>query len=151
MNDHFDMSNFEPTKPYYEPWFAAIKSVVGKMKDEVPRNPLAEFVGLRPKMYSFEAVKIKPDGSTERSDKYRAKGIQRAAAERFLKQQYLDHMHNRTENYVLNRRLGCRLHPIYCMEVSHPYPTDQNFACHDPFHRMSAPVQTCHDPFFDMA
>ena len=49
MKDHFDLSNYEPTKPYYEPRFAANKAVVGKMKDEVAGNPIAEFVGLRPK------------------------------------------------------------------------------------------------------
>ena len=87
MKDHFDLSNYEPTNPYYEPGFATNKAVVGKMKDEVAGNPIAEFVGLRPKMDSFEAVKINPDGTKERYDKYRAKGIQRAAAERFLHQQ----------------------------------------------------------------
>ena len=35
MKDHFDLSHFEPTNPYYEPGFAANKAVVGKMKDEV--------------------------------------------------------------------------------------------------------------------
>ena len=49
MKDHFDMSNIEPSNPYYEPGFAANKAVMGKMKDEVAENPIAEFVGLRPK------------------------------------------------------------------------------------------------------
>ena len=79
-------------------------------------------------MNSFEAVKINPDGTTDGYYKHRAKGIQRAAAERFLHQQYLDQLHNPTENYALKRRLVCRLHQIYGIEVSHPAPTDQNFA-----------------------
>ena len=115
MKDHFDMSNFETTNPYYEPGFAAKKAVVEKMKDEVAGNPIAEFVRLRPKMYLYEAVKVNPDGTTERYDKHRAKGIQREAAERFLHQQYLDQLHNPTENYALNRRLGSRLHQIYAI------------------------------------
>ena len=49
MKDHFDLSNFEPTNPYYEPRFAANKAVVGKMKDEVAGNTIAEFVELPPK------------------------------------------------------------------------------------------------------
>ena len=68
------------------------------MKDEVAGNLIAVFVGLRPKIYSFEAVKINPDGTTEPYDKHRAKGIHRAAAERFLHQQYLDQLQNPTEN-----------------------------------------------------
>ena len=48
------------------------------MKDEVAGCPIAEFVGLRPKMYSFEAVRTNPDGATERFDKHRVKGIKRA-------------------------------------------------------------------------
>ena len=87
------------------------------MKDEVAGNPIAEFVGLRPKMYSFETVKVNPDGTTERYDKHRAKGIQRAAAERFLHQHYLDQLLNPTENYAPNPRLGCRLRHIYDIEV----------------------------------
>ena len=96
MKEHFDMSNFEPTNPYYEPGFAANKPVLGKMKYEVGANPIDELVGLRPKMYSFEAVKVNPDGTTQRYEKHRAKGIQRAAAERFLHQQYLDQLNKPT-------------------------------------------------------
>ena len=81
MKEYFDMSNFEPTNPYYQPGFAPNKAVVGKMTDQVAGNPIAELVGLRPKMYSFEAVKTNPDGTTEPYNKHRAKGIQRAAAE----------------------------------------------------------------------
>ena len=49
MKDHFNLSKFERTNRYYEPGFAATKALVGKMKDEVAGNPIAEFVGLRPK------------------------------------------------------------------------------------------------------
>ena len=103
MKEHFDMSNFEPTKPYYEPRFAANKAVLVTMKDEVAGNPIAEFVGLRPKMYSFEAVMINPDGTPQRYDKHREKEIQRAAAERFLHQEYLAQLDNPTVTYALNR------------------------------------------------
>ena len=119
---------------------------MGKMKDEVAAKPIAEFLGLRPKIYTFEAVKFNPDGTTERYDKHRAKGFQRAAAERHVHQQYLDQRHYPTENYALNRRLACRFHQIYGIEVSHTSPTDQNFACHDPFPCMPSSVPSCHGP-----
>ena len=34
------------------------------MKDEVDGSPIAEFLGLRPKMYSFEAVRTNLDRTT---------------------------------------------------------------------------------------
>ena len=97
---------------------------MGKRKDEVAGCPIAEVVELGSKMYSFEAVRNNPDGTSDRFDKHREE-IQRAAAENFLHQQYLDQHHNPTDNYALNRRLGCRVHQIYGIEVSHPSPTDK--------------------------
>ena len=76
----YDLSNFKPTNPYYQPDFAANKAVVAKMKDETAGDPIVEFVGLCPKMYSFEGVHITGDGY-ERFEKHCAKGIQRGAAE----------------------------------------------------------------------
>ena len=61
-----DLSNFKPTNPYYQPDFVANKVVLGKMKDETAGDHIVEFVGLRPKMYSFEGVHINADGSRER-------------------------------------------------------------------------------------
>ena len=144
MKEHFDMSHFEATNPYYEPGFAADKAVVGKMKDEVAACQIAEFVRLRLRMYSFDAVRTNPDRTKERLEKQRAKGIQRAAAERFLYQQYLGQLHNPTENNALNRRLGSRRHQIYCIEVSAPTPhvTDQTLTCNHPFLNMPSAVPT---------
>ena len=117
MKQHFDLSNFDPSNPYYQPDFGANTDVVVKKKDEASGNPISEFVGLRPKMYSFEMVCKKPDGTLETVGKHRAKGIQRSRVARFNHQQYLDQLRNPTENYAINRRLGSRLHQIYGMEV----------------------------------
>ena len=149
------------------------------MKDEASGNPISEFVGLRPKMYSFEMVCKKPDGTLETVGKHRAKGIQRSGVARFDHRQYLEQLRNPTENYAINRRLGSRLHQIYGMEViftsiiksfTHPSPTHSNhlipphniywfitshltahiLACHHPFLVMSAQIRTCHCPFLNM-
>ena len=117
MKQHFDLSNINPSKPYYQHYFGANKAVLGKMKCEARGNPISDFVGLRPKMYSFEMVCKKPDGTLETVGKHRAKGIQRSRVARFNHQQYLDQIRNPTENYAINRRLGSRLHQIYGMEV----------------------------------
>ena len=113
----FDMSNFDVTNPYYKPEFQDNKAVVGLMKDEAAGYPIVEFVGLRPKMYSFKAAKVKPDGTLDFFDKHRAKGLQRAPAAKITHDQYLAQLIHPEENYVLNRRLGSRLHKIYGIEV----------------------------------
>ena len=111
------MSNFDTANKYYKPEFQRNKAEVGLMKDEAAGNAITEFVGLRPKMYSYQTVKVKPDGTTETSEKHRAKGIQRVAAPKLTHQQYLAQLERPEENFVVNRRLGSRLHKIYGIEV----------------------------------
>ena len=64
----FDMSNFELSNPYYKPEFQDNKAVVVLIIDEAAGNPIVEFVGLRPKMYSFQAVNVAADGSFDYFD-----------------------------------------------------------------------------------
>ena len=113
----FDMSYFEITNPFYKPEFQDNKAVVGLMKDEVAGNPIIEFVGLRPKMYSFQGMKVKAEGRIEYFDKYRAKGLQRVSAAKFTHTQYLEQLEHPDENFVIKRLLGSRLHKIYGIEV----------------------------------
>ena len=115
--EEYDMSNYDPANRYYKPEFQRNKAEVGLMKDEAGGNPITEFVGLRPKMYSYQSVKLKPDGTTETSDKHRAKGIQRVAASKLTHAQYLAQLDRPEENFIVNRRLGSRLHKIYGIEV----------------------------------
>ena len=118
--EHFDMSNFDPAGPNYSPDMQQNKARVGMMKEECGGQPITEFVGLRPKMYSFKYLKRLPDGSYENSEKHRAKGIQRVAAARLQHDLYREQLNHPEENYVLNRRLGSRLHQIYGIEVEFP-------------------------------
>ena len=46
----YDTSDYPPDHPLYS---NANKKVLGKMKDECAGRPIAEYVGLRPKMYSI--------------------------------------------------------------------------------------------------
>ena len=48
--DKFDFSGYKETSDFYD---LKNKKVIGKMKDETAGVPIAEFVGLRSKMYSF--------------------------------------------------------------------------------------------------
>ena len=75
---HLNLSNLDHFYPYYQAEFGPNNPVVGKMKDEASSNPSSEFVGLRPKMDSFEMVGKKPDESLETVRKQRAKCIGRS-------------------------------------------------------------------------
>ena len=113
----YDLSNYEASHRIYKPDFSNNKAQVGLMKDEVGGSIITEFVGLRPKMYSFQAAKIGADGSLSYYDKHRAKGIQRVVAAKFTHEEYKRQLEFPAENYVVNRRLGSRLHEIYGIEV----------------------------------
>ena len=116
----YDLSNYPATHPKYNADFVLNRAKVGLMKDEAAGSIITEFVGLRPKMYSFEIAQTKADGTVETVNKHRAKGIQRAAADKFIHQQYKAQLEHPEENYVANRRLGSRLHRIYGIEVHIP-------------------------------
>ena len=59
------------------------------MKDEVCGDPILEFVGLRPKMYSFLTVKDADEPTARVEEKHRAKGIARDASKLLLHQDFL--------------------------------------------------------------
>ena len=62
------------------------KKVLGKMKDEVNGFALHEFVGLRPKLYSFSPSFVDTDGK-EKSKKV-AKGVNHHITKQYLKHKY---------------------------------------------------------------
>ena len=66
--------------------------MIGKFKDEANGKPITEFVGLRPKMYSFL---IDDKGNT--TEKIRAKEIKRGASPEILHQQYVDQLQRHAE------------------------------------------------------
>ena len=121
MKEHFDLAEYPKTSCFYDP---QNNKVVGKMKDEVKGQPILEFVGLRPKMYSFLVATVKDEGDIEVSCKHRCKGIARAAAELLKHEDYKRQLDTPVENYVVNRRLGSELHQLYGIAVRLPPPTE---------------------------
>ena len=107
--DFFDFSGYPRTHPNYD---NTNNKEIGKMKDEANGEPIVEFVGLRPKMYSYTVL-------TDHGivDKHRAKGIQAAASKNLHHQEYLDQLHTPSENYITNRRIACKLHQLHTIEV----------------------------------
>jgi hypothetical protein len=108
--DRFDLSDY-PKDFYYD---STNNKVIGKFKDETNSKPLLEFVGLRPKMYSF--LTISDTLHSETSEKMRAKGIQRAAMKRLRHADFLKQLHDPIENSLTNRRIGTKLHKIFTYE-----------------------------------
>ena len=86
--------------------------MIGKFKDEANGKLITEFVGLRPKMYSFL---IDDKGHT--TEKHRAKGIKRGASREIRHQEYVDQLQRPVENFLPNDRIGSTLHKIYTIEV----------------------------------
>jgi len=110
--DKFDLSDYPRDSPYYDPTNA---KVIGKFKDEAGGKSIIEFVGLRPKMYSFTVA----DGAGAAPvEKIRAKGIQRAACKELRHADYLRQLHEPRENMLVNRRIGSRLHRVYTYEFN---------------------------------
>ena len=104
--EQFDYSDYEKTGKYFDP---TNRNVIGKFKCETNGNPIVEFVGLRPKMYSY-LYQEKADPSSVIKEKHRVKGIS-AAASRSLKHfDYKDQLEHPHENYLTNKRLGSKLH-----------------------------------------
>ena len=49
IKDEYDCSDYPKDHPLYD---ETNKKVIGKMKDECAGTPIAEYIGLRPKLYS---------------------------------------------------------------------------------------------------
>ena len=73
--------------------------VVGKMKDEAAGKIITEFVGLRPKMYSYlKLVDSEANPIPLFQEEKRAKGVQRSAAERLQHSNFLAQLREPVEN-----------------------------------------------------
>ena len=109
--------------------------VIGKFKDETKGEPIIEFIGLRPKMYSFLTMSM-VNAQPELHEKHRAKGIQSAASARLRHEQYRQQLDLPYENYITNRRIGSAGHQIFAIETkkrglcamdNKRYITDDNY------------------------
>ena len=109
----FDYSDYPEKSEYFN---ETNKKVIGKFKCESRGNPIEEFVGLRPKMYSY-VFDDKCGDKPKRVEKHRAKGIAKAAARALTHAQYKAQLDLPQENFVTNRRLGSQLHKIYAIKV----------------------------------
>ena len=91
--------------------------VLGKLKDETNGNAIVEFVGLRPKMYSYSICEAQSSCSEPLplniKTKQTAKGISRSAKRTIKHEDYLSIYNEGALCSVTNHRLESRLHQIY--------------------------------------
>ena len=90
---------------------------MGYFKDETKGNPIFEFVGLRPKMYSFTVCdKSEPipgvNYSMDMRHKAVAKGVERSQIKRFKHEDYLRMYNGGALTNVVNRRIFYKLHQV---------------------------------------
>ena len=111
--DLFDFASYPKDSPYFDP---INNKVLGETKDEALGLPIREFIGLRPKMYSF-LISTDPVDPTKIKEKHVAKGIQRAVILQLRHEDYRRQLEAPLENHQTNRRIGARLHELYTFEV----------------------------------
>lgn len=105
--EEFDFSDYPTISPFY---CADNKKRVGKMKDETFGNPIIEFVGLRPKMYSFITCK---------DEHHRAKGIQNAVVKKKLRHDhYKAQLEKPQSNKLINTRIASNNHRVYTVQCN---------------------------------
>jgi hypothetical protein len=110
--EHFDFSGYSNTHSLFD---EGNKMVMGKMKDESGGDIITEFVGLRPKMYSYTVRQTTADGDVVSKEAKRAKGIQRAALTTLAHSDYLKQLKHPVENYVNIVRIGQKQHRVYTL------------------------------------
>ena len=90
---------------------------VGYFKDETKGDPIIEFVGLRPKMYSFTVCHANEPipGLNYPMDTWHkavAKGVSRAQIKRFKLEDYVRMYNSGDQTNVVNRRIGSKLNQV---------------------------------------
>jgi len=93
---------------------------IGYFKDELKGDPIVEFVGLKPKMYSFTYCKSTLDLDVRPPiiEKQVGKGIARPTLKTLNHQRYVEMFNESAGVNLINRRILSKLHQIYTLEQS---------------------------------
>jgi hypothetical protein len=105
--DKYDTSNYDRDSPLYSTTNA---KVVGKMKDECGGKPIAEFVGLRAKMYSL-SIPGEPDKLT-------CKGVKKSYVAKNLRHStFLETLTTQTSNVAEFYNFRSHLHTLHTVRI----------------------------------
>ena len=119
LRDAFDFSEISPghlsNLGRSGAWLHA--GEVGYFKDETKSDPIVEFVGFRPKMYSFSVCKSSEpiSGLNYQMDVRHmavAKGVARSQIKRFKHEDYVRMYNGKALTNVVNLRIGSKLHQV---------------------------------------
>ena len=106
--DSYDTSDYPRDHPAYSD---KNKKMLGKMKDEYNGRIIAEFVGLRPKMYSI----LETDGHEKR----KAKGVNRCTRDKALTHKsYVQTLFDERIEYVTMRQIRSHNHDVFTSEMN---------------------------------
>ena len=105
-NHLFDTSNYRKDHFLYN---LKNRKVLGKMKDECSGEIIEEFVGLRPKMYSFNVM----GGKSKKT----SKGVKRKVVAGIQHRSYKDCLMNRTIMYSRMNQIRSYNHDVYSIEM----------------------------------
>ena len=114
MKDEFDLPSYPKSSTFYEP---TNNKMVGKFKDESSGPSISEFVGLKPKMYSYQTLNDPSNGEAGFSTRKRGKGIHRDAEGKLRHEQFKAQLDQPEESFVPHGRFGSKFHQIYGIEV----------------------------------
>ena len=103
----FDFSNYSSKSKYYD---NSNKLVVGKMKDETAGVAIEEFVGLKPKMYSY----LVDDNSKHK----KAKGVNKNVISTISHDKYKDVLLNKKCSRHSINRIQSKDHRIRTYEIN---------------------------------
>ena len=113
MSDHFDFSEYGVNHFCYDKTNA---KVLGKFKDETNGNPIIEFVGLRPKMYSQKVYNI---NDKTFDAKRKAKGVKKSSVEDQLPhEEFIKALQTNTKKFAKMTTLRSFSHQIYSIELN---------------------------------
>ena len=106
--EKFDNSDYTKESPFYN---TTNKKVIGKFKDEAAGIPIAEFVGLRSKMYSY----VKDNNQCGKT----AKGIKKNVIKKNIKHEdYKDVLFNNKQMYHKMKTIRSNNHQLGSYELN---------------------------------
>ena len=125
--DEYDTSEYPKDHFLHNP---KNKKVIGKMKDEMKGNPILEYAGLRPKMYSVRSLE---NGKTK--DAKKAKGVKKYVVKKSINHElYLQVLRTKIpEKHKMNslRSYGHQIHNITQEKVSLSAFDSKRWMCDD--------------------
>ncbi|XP_065682280.1 uncharacterized protein LOC136095509 [Hydra vulgaris] len=112
IESKFDTSEFNKDHPAVQNGFkvGVNKKVLGMFKDESAGKQIAEFIGLRSKLYSYKI---------DKEDKKRCKGVKRNVVKNYITHEdYKDCLMNRKEQMRKMNVIRSHLHDVYTEEIN---------------------------------